>query len=49
MNRKIAIVAILLTGFLLLSALSFVLMQRHWDLCCASPIGEHGTGDGSYR
>ena len=32
MNRKIAIVAILLTGFLLLSVLSFVLMQRHWDL-----------------
>jgi two-component system osmolarity sensor histidine kinase EnvZ len=32
MNRKIAIVAILLTGFLVLSVLSFVLMQRHWDL-----------------
>jgi two-component system osmolarity sensor histidine kinase EnvZ len=32
MNRKIAIVAILLTGFLLLSVLSVVLMQRHWDL-----------------
>jgi two-component system osmolarity sensor histidine kinase EnvZ len=32
MNRKIAIVAILLTGFLVSSALSFVLMQRHWDL-----------------
>jgi len=32
MNRKIAIVAVLLTGFLLLSVLSFVLMQRHWDL-----------------
>jgi two-component system osmolarity sensor histidine kinase EnvZ len=32
MNRKVAFVAILLTGFLLLSVLSFVLMQRHWDL-----------------
>lgn len=32
MNRKIAIVAILLTGFLVLSVLSFVFMQRHWDL-----------------
>jgi two-component system osmolarity sensor histidine kinase EnvZ len=31
-SRKIAIVCILLTGFLLLSVLSFVLMQRHWDL-----------------
>lgn len=32
MSRKIAIVAILLTGFLVLSVLSAVLMQRHWDL-----------------
>jgi two-component system osmolarity sensor histidine kinase EnvZ len=32
MNRTIAIVASLLTGFLALSVLSFVLMQRHWDL-----------------
>jgi two-component system osmolarity sensor histidine kinase EnvZ len=31
MNRKIAVVAVLLTGFLVLSVLSFVLMQRHWD------------------
>src|SRR5262245_39537714 len=31
MNRKIAIVGLLLAGFLLLSALSFTLMQRHWD------------------
>lgn len=32
MNRKIAIVVILPTSFLVLSVLSFVLMQRHWDL-----------------
>src|SRR5215510_9481504 len=31
-SRKIAIVGSLLTGFLLLSVLSFVMMQRHWDL-----------------
>jgi two-component system osmolarity sensor histidine kinase EnvZ len=32
MNRKITIAGILLTGFLVLSILSFMLMQRHWDL-----------------
>ena len=32
MNRKIAIIAVLLTGFLVLIVLSYVLMQRHWDL-----------------
>src|SRR5262245_229790 len=32
MNRKIAIVGTLLAGFLLLGVLSFVLMQRHWDV-----------------
>lgn len=32
MNRKVAIVAVLLTGFLALAVVSFVLMQRHWDL-----------------
>jgi two-component system osmolarity sensor histidine kinase EnvZ len=32
MNRNIAIVVILLTGFLVSNVLSFVLMQRHWDL-----------------
>jgi two-component system osmolarity sensor histidine kinase EnvZ len=32
MKRNIAIVVVLLTGFLVLGALSFVLMQRHWDL-----------------
>ncbi len=32
MNRKIAIVVVLLACFPVLSVLSFVLMQRHWDL-----------------
>jgi len=32
MSRKIVIVASLLSGFLLLNVISFVLMQRHWDL-----------------
>ena len=32
MNRKSAIIISVLTGFLLVSVLSFGLMQRHWDL-----------------
>ncbi len=31
MNRKVAIVGILLAGLLLSSVVSFALMQRHWD------------------
>jgi two-component system osmolarity sensor histidine kinase EnvZ len=44
MNRKIAIVVILLTGFLVLSVLSFVLMQRHWDLV-ARHLSESMAGE----
>ena len=32
MTRKIAIVGILLAGLFVLSAVSFTLLQRHWDL-----------------